>query len=430
MFEIASVHARQVLDSRGNPTLECEVALEGGAVGRAIVPSGASTGEHEAVELRDGNKKQWMGKGVSKAVGNVNTRLAPLVLGMDARDQAAVDHSMIDFDGTPNKGALGANAILGISMAVAHAAANASRLPLYRYLGGANARRLPAPMLNILNGGKHADNSVDFQEFMVQPVGFDNFADALRAGVEIYHSLKKVLHDDGLSTAIGDEGGFAPNLPNNEAACELIAKAVKKAGYDLGRQIVICLDPATSELANEAKALKKSGYCFFKSNPKKVVGSDEMIKLWEKWCKTWPIRSLEDGLAEDDWKGWRNLTATLGERVQLVGDDLLVTNPKFLERAVKEKACNAILLKVNQIGTLTETLDAVAMATRNGFRAVMSHRSGESEDTTIADLAVATNCGQIKTGAPARTDRNAKYNQLLRIAEDLGSCAVYGLASP
>ncbi len=430
MFEIASVHARQVLDSRGNPTLECEAALEGGAVGRAIVPSGASTGEHEAVELRDGNKKQWMGKGVSKAVGNVNTRLAPLVLGMDARDQAAVDHSMIDFDGTPNKSALGANAILGISMAVAHAAANASRLPLYRYLGGSNARRLPAPMLNILNGGKHADNSVDFQEFMVQPVGFDNFADALRAGVEIYHSLKKVLHDDGLSTAIGDEGGFAPNLPTNEAACELIAKAVKKAGYDLGRQIVICLDPATSELANEAKALKKTGYCFFKSDPKKVVGSDEMIKLWEKWCKTWPIRSLEDGLAEDDWKGWRNLTAALGERVQLVGDDLLVTNPKFLERAVKEKACNAILLKVNQIGTLTETLDAVAMATRNGFRAVMSHRSGESEDTTIADLAVATNCGQIKTGAPARTDRNAKYNQLLRIAEDLGSCAVYGLASP
>jgi enolase len=430
MFDIASVHARQVLDSRGNPTLECEVVLDGGAVGRAIVPSGASTGEHEAVELRDGDKQRWLGKGVTKAVSNVNTRLAPLVLGMDARDQAGVDRSMIEFDGTPNKRSLGANAMLGVSMAVAHAAANASRLPLYRYLGGAGARRLPAPMLNILKGGKHADNSVDFQEFMVQPVGFDDFSEALRAGVEIYHSLKKVLHDDGLSTAIGDEGGFAPNLESNEAACELIAKAVKKAGYDLGREIAICLDPATSELANEAKALKKTGYCFFKSAPKKVVGSDEMIKLWESWCKKWPIRSLEDGLAEDDWKGWRSLTAAIGDRVQLVGDDLLVTNPKFLQRAITERACNAILLKVNQIGTLTETFEAVAMATRNGFRAVMSHRSGESEDTTIADLAVATNCGQIKTGAPARTDRNAKYNQLLRIAEDLGSNAVYGIPSP
>ncbi len=430
MFEIASVHARQVLDSRGNPTLECEVMLEGGSGGRAIVPSGASTGENEAVELRDGNKKQWLGKGVTKAVANVNTHLMPLVLGMDARDQAAVDHSMIEFDGTPNKSKFGANAILGISMAVAHAAANASHMPLYRYLGGAGARRLPAPMLNILNGGKHADNSVDFQEFMVQPVGFDDFGDALRAGVETYHALRKVLHDDGLSTTVGDEGGFAPNLPSNEAACEVIAKAVKKAGYDLGRQIVICLDPATSELANEAKALKKTGYCFFKSNPKKAVGSDEMIKMWERWCKTWPIRSLEDGLAEDDWKGWKNLTAALGDRVQLVGDDLLVTNPKFLERGIKEKACNAILVKVNQIGTLTETFDAVNMAMRNGFRAVMSHRSGESEDTTIADLAVATNCGQIKTGAPARTDRTAKYNQLLRIAEDLGSSAVYGLPQP
>jgi len=285
-------------------------------------------------------------------------------------------------------------------------------------------------MLNILNGGKHADNSVDFQEFMVQPIGFGSFGEALRAGVEIYHALRKVLHDDGLSTTVGDEGGFAPNLPSNEAACEVIAKAVKKAGYDLGRQIVICLDPATSELANEAKARRKTGYCFFKSNPKRIVGSDEMIKLWEKWCKTWPIRSLEDGLAEHDWKGWAALNAAIGDRVQLVGDDLLVTNSRFLERGIRERACNAILVKVNQIGTLTETFDAVNMATRNGFRAVMSHRSGETEDTTIADLAVATNCGQIKTGAPARTDRTAKYNQLLRIAEDLGDAALYGPPTP
>jgi enolase len=430
MFEIASVHARQVLDSRGNPTLECEVALSGGAMGRALVPSGASTGEHEAVELRDGDKKRWMGKGVSKAVANVNTRLAPLVLGMDVREQAAIDHSMIDFDGTPNKSKMGANALLGVSMACAHAAAQASRLPLWRSLGGAGARRLPAPMLNILNGGKHADNSVDFQEFMVQPVGFASFGEALRAGVETYHALRKVLHDRGLSTSVGDEGGFAPNLPSNEAACELIAEAVKKAGYDLGREIVICLDPATSELANEAKALKKKGYCFFKSDPKKVVGSDDMIALWERWAKKWPIRSIEDGLAEDDWKGWKALTDALGDRMQLVGDDLFVTNPRFLARGIEEGCANAILVKVNQIGTLTETLDAVNMATRNGYRAILSHRSGETEDTTIADLAVATNCGQIKTGAPARTDRTAKYNQLLRIAEELGDVATYGIPTP
>ncbi len=430
MPEIVSVHARQVLDSRGNPTLECEVALEGGAFGRVIVPSGASTGEHEAVELRDGDKKRWMGKGVAKAVQNVNTRLAPLVLGMDARDQAALDQSMIEFDGTPNKSKMGANAILGISMAAAHAAAAASRLPLYRYLGGAGARRLPAPMLNILNGGKHADNSVDFQEFMIQPVGFQGFDEAMRAGVECYHALRKVLHDKGLSTAVGDEGGFAPNLPSNEAACDLIAQAVEKAGYDLGRQMVICLDPATSELANEAKAIKKKGYCFFKSDPKKAVSSDDMIKMWERWCRKWPIRSIEDGLAEDDWSGWKSLTAALGEKVQIVGDDLFVTNPKFLERGIKEGCANAILVKVNQIGTLTETFDAVNMATRNGYRAILSHRSGESEDTTIADLAVATNCGQIKTGAPARTDRTAKYNQLTRISEELGGCATYGIPSP
>ncbi len=430
MFEIISVHARQVIDSRGNPTLECEVALEGGAFGRAIVPSGASTGEHEAVELRDGDKKQWLGKGVAKAVSNVNTRIAPIVLGMDARDQAALDHSMIEFDGTHNKGKMGANALLGVSMATAHAAAAASRMPLWRYLGGAGARRLPAPMLNILNGGKHADNSVDFQEFMIQPVGFSDFGTAMRAGVECYHALKKVLHDKGLSTSVGDEGGFAPNLPSNEAACEVIAEAVKKAGYDLGRQIMICLDPAMSELANEAKAVKKKGYRFFKSDPKRVASSDDMIALWEKWCKKWPIRSIEDGLAEDDWKGWKDLTVSLGSKVQLVGDDLFVTNPEFLKKGIETGCANAILVKVNQIGTLTETFDAVNMAIRNGYRAILSHRSGETEDTTIADLAVATNCGQIKTGAPARTDRTAKYNQLLRIAEDLGDCAEYGIAKP
>ena len=430
MFEINSIHARQVIDSRGNPTLECEVTLEGGSFGRALVPSGASTGEHEAVELRDGDKKQWMGKGVLKAVSNVNTRIAPLVLGMDARDQAAIDHSMIELDGTSTKSKLGANAILGISIATAHAAAAACRMPLWRYLGGAGARRLPAPMLNIINGGKHADNSVDFQEFMIQPFGFSNFHDAMRAGVECYHTLRKVLHDKGLSTAVGDEGGFAPNLPSNEAACEVIAEAVKKAGYDLGRQIAICLDPAMSELANEAKAVKKKGYRFFKSDPKRVASSDDMIAMWEKWCKKWPIRSLEDGLAEDDWKGWKSLTQSLGSTVQLVGDDLFVTNPEFLARGIKEGCANAILVKVNQIGTLTETFDAVNMATRNGYRVIMSHRSGETEDTTIADLAVATNCGQIKTGAPARTDRTAKYNQLLRIAEDLGECAAFGIAAP
>jgi enolase len=430
MFEINSIHARQVIDSRGNPTLECEVTLEGGSFGRALVPSGASTGEHEAVELRDGDKKQWMGKGVLKAVSNVNTRIAPLVLGMDARDQAAIDHSMIELDGTSTKSKLGANAILGISIATAHAAAAACRMPLWRYLGGAGARRLPAPMLNIINGGKHADNSIDFQEFMIQPFGFSNFHDAMRAGVECYHTLRKVLHDKGLSTAVGDEGGFAPNLPSNEAACEVIAEAVKKAGYDLGRQIAICLDPAMSELANEAKAVKKKGYRFFKSDPKRVASSDDMIAMWEKWCKKWPIRSLEDGLAEDDWKGWKSLTQSLGSTVQLVGDDLFVTNPEFLARGIKEGCANAILVKVNQIGTLTETFDAVNMATRNGYRVIMSHRSGETEDTTIADLAVATNCGQIKTGAPARTDRTAKYNQLLRIAEDLGECAVFGIAAP
>ncbi|NBX24913.1 MAG: phosphopyruvate hydratase [Planctomycetes bacterium] len=425
-FAIDAVHARQILDSRGNPTLECEVVLAGGAAGRAAVPSGASTGEHEAVELRDGDKRKWRGKGVSKAVRNVNEVIAPALGGMDAREQQAIDRLMLDLDGTDNKGKLGANALLGVSMAVAHAAARASQLPLWRYLGGAHAHVLPAPMLNILNGGKHADNTVDFQEFMVQPIGFDTFEEALRAGTEIYHALKDVLHDRHLSTSVGDEGGFAPNLKRNEDACELIAEAVEKAGYDLGRQIRICLDPATSELANEAKKVRKKGYRLFKSDPGRCLSSDEMIDLWAKWCRKWPIRSIEDGLAEDDWAGWKALTERLGGSVQLVGDDLFVTNPHFLAKGIAQKCGNAILVKVNQIGTLTETLQAVEMAHRAGYRAILSHRSGETEDDTIADLAVATNCGQIKTGAPCRSDRNAKYNQLLRIADHLGSGAAYG----
>ncbi len=422
-FTIQSVHARQILDSRGNPTLECEVTLADGATGRAAVPSGASTGEHEAVELRDGDKHRWMGKGVSKAVEHVNRTIAPQLDGADARDQEGIDRLILAIDGTPNKATLGANATLGVSMAVAHAAAVGCDLPLYRYLGGASACTLPVPMLNILNGGKHADNTVDFQEFMVQPWGFDCFEDALRAGVEIYHSLKRVLHDAHLSTAVGDEGGFAPNLKSNEEALEYIARAVEAAGYDLGRQVKIALDPAMSELANEAKAVGKVGYRFFKSAPEKVATSDEIIDLWAGWCARWPICSLEDGLAEEDWAGWAKLTARLGASTQLVGDDLFVTNPRFLERGIREGCANAILVKVNQIGTISETLRAVEIAHKAGYRAVMSHRSGETEDATIADLAVATNCGQIKTGAPCRSDRNAKYNQLLRIKESLGDSA-------
>ncbi len=425
-FEIEVVHARQVLDSRGNPTLECEVMLAGGAAGRAAVPSGASTGENEAVELRDGDADYYLGKSVHQAVQNVNETLGPNLIGLDARDQEAIDGLMIEIDGTENKSNLGANAILGVSMAVAHAAATATEQPLYRYLGGTGAKFLPVPMLNILNGGKHADNTVDFQEFMIQPWGFDEFHSALRAGVEIYHTLKRVLHEKNLSTAVGDEGGFAPNLKSNEEALELIAIAVEKAGYVLGDQIHIALDPATSELANEARKKGKDGYCFFKSDPDRCATSDEMIDLWAEWCRKYPIRSIEDGLAEDDWKGWRALTDRLGEQVQLVGDDLFVTNPKFLARGLNEGCGNAILIKVNQIGTLSETFDAVNLAQRNGFAAVLSHRSGETEDATIADIAVATNCGQIKTGAPCRSDRNAKYNQLLRIAEDLADQAVYG----
>jgi enolase len=419
---IEFIQGRQVLDSRGNPTVEVDVILEDGTRGRAAVPSGASTGEHEAVELRDDDKKKWVGKGVSKAVDNVNSKVAPELIGLDPRDQEAIDKLMIEMDGTPNKAKLGANAILGVSMAVAKAAAKASGLPLYKYLGGPAAKTLPVPMMNILNGGKHADNNVDFQEFMIQPWGFNTFSDGLRAGVEIYHALKKVLHKNKMSTAVGDEGGFAPDLKDNEDALKVIAEAVEAAGYKLGKQIFIALDPAASELWDK----EKKGYKFFKSNPDKILKSEEMVEYWTRWTEKYPIRSIEDGLAENDWAGWKMLTDRVGDKVQLVGDDLFVTNSKFLEKGITSKTANAILVKVNQIGTLSETFDAVNMAIRNGYSAVLSHRSGETEDSTIADLAVATNCGQIKTGAPARSDRVAKYNQLLRIEEELGENAEYG----
>ncbi len=425
---IASIHARQILDSRGNPTLECEIALVGGASGRAAVPSGASTGEHEAVELRDGDKSRWMGKGVTKAVQFVNGEIAKALVGMDGSDQEAVDRKLIALDGTENKARIGANATLGVSMALAHATARAKQQPLFRSLGAEAAITLPVPMLNILNGGKHADNTVDFQEFMIRPSGFDSFEESLRCGVECYHALRAVLHDRHLSTAVGDEGGFAPNLKSNEEALQLIVTAVEKAKYRLGDQVTIALDPATSELANEAKKLGKQGYCFFKSNPGAAITSDEMIDLWASWCAKYPITSIEDGLAEDDWSGWKRMTERLGSKIQIVGDDLFVTNPKFLARGIREGCANAILVKVNQIGTLTETLAAVRLAQQSGYNAVLSHRSGETEDATIADIAVATNCGQIKTGAPCRSDRNAKYNQLLRISEELGSRARFGRA--
>ncbi len=425
-FEIVAVRARQVLDSRGNPTVEAEVDLAGGAMGRAAAPSGASTGEHEAVELRDGDKRRWMGKGVSQAVRNVAEKIAPEIIGRDARDQRGIDGAMLSLDATANKHRLGANSILSVSLATAKAAASASGLPLYRYIGGANACVLPAPMFNVLNGGKHADNTVDFQEFMVQPWGFDSFEEGLRASVEVYHALRSVLHDQHLSTAVGDEGGFAPDLKDNEDALRLLEKATTKAGYKWGEQIFVALDPATSELWNEAKARGKEGYCFFKSNPDRIASSDEMIDLWDGWRKNYPVRSIEDGLAENDWAGWKRLTSRVGDRVQLVGDDLFVTNTSFLQRGLDEACANAILVKVNQIGSLSEALDAVGLAMRHSYSAVLSHRSGETEDATIADLAVATNCGQIKTGAPARSDRNAKYNQLIRIAEELGDSGVYG----
>jgi enolase len=423
---ISHIHARQILDSRGNPTLECEVTLSGGGVGRASVPSGASTGENEAVELRDGGE-QWCGKGVSLAVAHVNGPIADSIKGKDAINQEDIDTTMIGLDGTENKENLGANALLGVSMAVAHAAANAKNEPLYTYLGGDQARTLPIPMFNILNGGKHADNTVDFQEFMIQPWGFDNFGEALRACVEIYHTLKGVLHDKGMSTAVGDEGGFAPNLSDNEEALLLIEEAVDKSGYSWGEQIFVALDPATSELVSEARKLGKDGYCFFSSEPERVISSDELIDLWADWCNRYPIRSIEDGLGEDDWSGWNQLTKRLGDKIQLVGDDLFVTNPLFLNKGISECCGNSVLIKANQIGTLTETLKAVSLAHENNYSAILSHRSGETEDTTIADLSVATNCGQIKTGAPCRSDRTAKYNQLIRIAEQLGDRAKYGV---
>ena len=426
-MELQSIHAREILDSRGNPTLEVDVILEDGAIGRAAVPSGASTGAYEACELRDGDKNRYLGKGVLKAVKNVNDIIAPKLLGMRASAQLDIDRAMIDLDGTPNKAKLGANAILGVSLAAAHAAASSVGLPLYRYLGGTGAKVLPVPMMNVLNGGKHADSTVDFQEFMIMPVGASSFREALRMGAEVFHHLKKVLHDRHLNTAVGDEGGFAPDLKSPDEALELLAKAIETAGYKIGDQVAFSLDPATTELFDEAKKKGKTGYCFFKSNPDKIASSDEMIELWKKLCAKWPIRSIEDGLAENDWAGWQKLTRELGGKVQLVGDDLFVTNTKRLQEGIDKKAGNSILVKVNQIGTLSETLDAIELARRNGFTSVISHRSGETEDATIADIAVATNAGQIKTGSASRTDRIAKYNQLLRIEEDLGSQARYGL---
>ncbi len=416
---IESVHAREILDSRGNPTVEVEVRLDGGSFGRAAVPSGASTGAHEAVELRDdGDKSRYLGKGVLKAVENVNEEIAPELIGLDVTDQLTIDSVMIEIDGTENKSKLGANAILGCSLAAAHAAAHASLLPLFRYLGGVGAKYLPAPMMNIINGGAHANNGIDVQEFMVMPLGFETFGDALRAGVETFHALKKVLSEKGMSTAVGDEGGFAPALGNNQAALDVIMTAIEKAGYKPGSQIRIALDVASTEFYSESEGTYK-----FEG---KKIGSDEMVKLLESWASKYPICSIEDGCAEDDWKGWKKLTTTLGEKVQLVGDDLFVTNVKRLQKGIDDGVGNSILVKVNQIGTLSETVNAVELARRNGYTAVMSHRSGETEDTTIADLAVALGTGQIKTGSASRTDRICKYNQLLRIEELLGDEAVYG----
>jgi enolase len=416
MSAIEYVIGREVLDSRGNPTVEVEVVLESGAQGRAIVPSGASTGEHEAVELRDGGTR-FMGKGVSKAVSNVNGPIRELLAGHEALDQRTIDYAMIDLDGTDNKGNLGANALLGTSMAVARAAAEELDLPLYRYIGGPNAHVLPVPMLNVLNGGAHADNTIDMQEFMVMPVGASSFSEALRWGVETYHTLKKLLHDRGLSTAVGDEGGFAPNLAKNEDAVKLLIEAIEKAGYAPGTQIAIALDPAMSEVYKGGE--------YVLAGEGRSLSSAAMVEYWAELASKYPIVSIEDGMAEDDWDGWASLTKELGGKVQLVGDDLFVTNSARLQMGLDRKVANSILVKVNQIGTLTETLDAVSLATRNAYSAVMSHRSGETEDSTIADLAVATNCGQIKTGAPARSDRVAKYNQLLRIESQLGESAAY-----
>ena len=417
---ITDVYAREVLDSRGNPTIEVEVYTESGSYGRAMVPSGASTGEHEAVELRDGDKKRYLGKGVLKAVDNVNEIIAPEIIGLDCTQQAYIDQIMIELDGTANKAKLGANAILGVSMAVAKAAADFTGLPLYLYLGGFNAKELPVPMMNIINGGSHADNNVDFQEFMIMPVGFKTFSDALRCGVECFHSLKKVLSSKGYNTAVGDEGGFAPNLKSNEEAIQVILEAIEAAGYKPGSQVQLAMDVASSEFYN--KETKK--YVLAGEGGKEYTAK-ELVDFYEQLISKYPIVSIEDGLDENDWDGWVELTKRLGKKVQLVGDDLLVTNTKKLAQAIERGICNSILIKVNQIGTLTETFEAVEMAKRAGYTAVISHRSGETEDSTIADIAVATNCGQIKTGSLSRTDRIAKYNQLLRIEDELGTTAVF-----
>jgi len=424
--KIKSVKGRQILDSRGNPTVEVDVTLAGGVLGRAAVPSGASTGENEAVELRDGDKNVYLGKGVTKAVGHVNGELAKLVVGMDAADQKALDEAMIAADGTPTKSKFGANAILGVSLAAARAVATSAGKWLYEYLGGPKAVTLPVPMMNILNGGKHADGTVDFQEFMVQPWGAKSFAEALRMGAEVFHALKKVLKAKGYNTSVGDEGGYAPSLKSNDEAPELILQAIEAAGYKGGEDIWIALDPAASEMANAAKEKGKEGYCFFKSDPGRIATSDEMIDIWASWVDKYPIRSIEDGLGEDDWAGWAKLNKRMGEKIQLVGDDIFVTNVQFLQRGIDEQCANSILIKLNQIGTLTETFAAMDLARLAGWTAVVSHRSGETEDTTIADLTVARNTGQIKTGSASRTDRVCKYNQLLRIEEHLGSKAVYG----
>lgn len=420
MSYIESIHARQILDSRGNPTIEVDVVTENGSVGRAAVPSGASTGSREAIELRDGDKKRYMGKGVLKAVDNVNNKIAEAIVGTSVFEQSLIDGTMIELDGTPNKAKLGANAILGVSLAVARAAASACGQPLYRYVGGVNANTLPVPMMNILNGGSHADNSIDFQEFMVMPIGASSFSEALHMGATVFHTLKKVLHDKGMSTNVGDEGGFAPNLKSNEEAIEVVLKAIEQAGYKPGKDICIALDPAASEFYDSKTKL----YHFKKSSGKKLK-SQEMAEYWTKWVSKYPIISIEDGMAEDDWAGWKTLTDKVGKKIQLVGDDLFVTNAKILQEGIDKGIANAILVKVNQIGSLTETIDAVNLARRNSYKSIMSHRSGETEDSTIADLAVALNTGQIKTGSASRSDRMAKYNQLLRIEEDLGDVAVF-----
>jgi enolase len=420
MSYIEQIHARQILDSRGNPTVEVDIITDEGILGRAAVPSGASTGIHEAVELRDGDKKTYQGKGVLKAVKNVNDSIAEKILGWEVADQAGLDKLLIDLDGTENKSKLGANAMLAVSMAAAKAAAQESGLPLFRYIGGTNAKTLPMPMMNILNGGAHADNKIDFQEFMVMPVGASSFSEGLRWGVEIFHVLKSVLKKKGFSTNVGDEGGFAPNIQSNEEAIETVLEAISSAGFKTGSQIVIAMDAANSELWDA----KKKKYVFHKSDGKEM-SSDQLVKYWESWVKKYPILSVEDGMAEDDWDGWKNLTETIGSKVQLVGDDLFVTNVERLQTGIDKGIGNALLVKVNQIGTVTETINAVTLAQHNGYNTIMSHRSGETEDTTIADLAVALNCGQIKTGSASRTDRIAKYNQLIRIEEMLGENAIY-----